>query len=164
MYISENTVNEIQKLVHEAFLTNSKLDRVKTCLNADLAYPKTSNLVHLLAHRYGRDMGDGIGDLIENYNIPVIYGDISLQNKSYLSVKEALAEVLKVVEEFHKKLEYCAKVAFDNNDMMTGEGLLKIIKKHSKYLEQAILWKDLIDRYSNEPSFDAHIEQYDILN
>lgn len=164
MYISENTINEIQKLVKESFLVNAKLDRMKSCLNADLSYPKTSKLIHLLAHRYGKDMGDGIGDLIENYNIPVIYGDINKQDKNYLSVEECLTDLLSIVSEFHKKLEYCGKIAFDNNDMMTGKGLLEIIETHSKYLEQVILWKDLINRYRNEPSFDAHIEQYDILN
>ena len=37
------------------------------------------------------------------------------------------------------------------------------IKEHNKYVEQAILWKDIADRYKDSPSLDVHSEHYDIL-
>lgn len=164
MYISENTINAVQSLVHDAFIMNSRLDRQKTCLNAELTYPNTSALVHKLAHKYALDIGDGVGDLIENYNIPIIYGNIPTQNTSYLSAKDVITELLDYVKDFQMKLDKCTKIAFDNNDIFVYEGLLDIIKIHKKYLEQAILWKDLVDRYGDDITFDAHITQYDVLN
>ena len=55
--VSEETSNAIQELVHDAFDTNSILDRVKTELNTTLAFPVTGNLVHMLAHKYSLDKG-----------------------------------------------------------------------------------------------------------
>lgn len=164
MNITDTTINAIQQMVNESFLTNSILDRMKTCLNADLAYPNTALLVHKLAHKYSLNIGDSIGDLIENYNVPVIYGNIPLQDKTYLTAEDVLSELLDVVIDFENKLNMCAKIAFDNMDLHVYQGLLEVIEEHTKYVQQAILWKDEIVKYKDNPSFDAHIIQhYNIL-
>ena len=81
--ITRETVNVIQTLVHDAFDTNSILDRAKTILNAKLAFPIFSEKVHILAHNYSIDMGDGIGDLIEAYNEQIEYGNIEPHIENY---------------------------------------------------------------------------------
>ena len=64
--VTEATVKSLQALVHDAFEVNSTLDRVKTVMTTTLVYPIFGNLVHMLAHKYSLDMGDGIGDLLED--------------------------------------------------------------------------------------------------
>ena len=66
--ITRETVEAVQTLVHDAFDNNSILDRVKTVLTTTLAFPILGNQVHMVAHRYSGEIGDGVGDLIEAYN------------------------------------------------------------------------------------------------
>ena len=61
--ITDKTVNALQSLVHDAFDVNATLDRVKTVMTTTLVYPIFGNYVHMLAHKYALDMGDGIGSL-----------------------------------------------------------------------------------------------------
>lgn len=158
--ITENTINAIQEIVRDAFIANSQLDRIKTCLNADLSYVNSSKYVHNMAHKYSLEIADGMGDLIENYNVSVIYGNLPLQNKNYISAQEAFTDIFEIVLNFENKLNMCAKIAFDNMDIHIYQGILEIIEDHTKYAHQAILWKDKIDQYGEKPSFDVHIEKY----
>ena len=48
-------------------------------------------------------------------------------------------------------------------DIHIFEGLMNIIEKHNKYVEQVILWKDITEKYMDNPSLDVRIEKYDIL-
>ena len=64
---------------------------------------------------------------------------------------------------YQNELNQCAKIALDNMDLHIYEGILEIIKEHNKYVEQAILWKDIADRYKDSPSLDVHSEHYNIL-
>lgn len=162
--ISDETVSAIQELVHDAFDTNSILDRVKTELNTTLAFPITGNLVHMLAHKYSLDIGDGVGDLIEAKNEPVNYGGISTHEEFYTNVEEAMQKVLDVTVNYQNELNKCAKIAFDNMDIHVFEGLSKIIELNDKYVEQAILWMDIVKRYGSNPSLDVHMKDYDILS
>ena len=47
-------------------------------------------------------------------------------------------------------------------DIHIFNGLLKIIDKHNKYVEQVILWKDIVDKYKDNPNIDVYIKQYDM--
>lgn len=161
--ITRETVNVIQTLVHDAFDTNSILDRAKTILNAKLAFPIFSEKVHILAHKYSMDMGDGIGDLIEAYNEPIEYGNIEPHIENYESVLEVINKVYDSVITFQNELNQGAKIAYDNMDIHIFEGLMNIIEKHNKYVEQVILWKDITEKYMDNPSLDVRIEKYDIL-
>jgi len=161
--VSEETSNAIQELVHDAFDTNSILDRVKTELNTTLAFPVTGNLVHMLAHKYSLDIGDGVGDLIENKNEPVNYGNIPTHEEVYTSVEDAMQKVLDVTINYQNELNKGAKIAFDNMDIHIFEGLEKIIELNDKYVDQTILWMDIVKRYGSNPSLDVHMKDYDIL-
>ena len=88
--ITEKTIQTIQTLVHDAFDTNAILDRVKTVLTTTLAFPIFGGQVHMLAHKYSLDIGDGVGDLIEAYNEPVNYGDIPKHIEDYSDVASAI--------------------------------------------------------------------------
>ena len=161
--ITEKTIQTIQTLVHDAFDTNAILDRVKTVLTTTLAFPIFGGQVHMLAHKYSLDIGDGVGDLIEAYNEPVNYGDIPKHIEDYSDVASAIDKIYDVVITYQNELNQAAKIAFDNMDIHVYQGLLEIIGKHNKYAEQVILWKDIYERYKDSPSLDVHMEHYDIL-
>lgn len=161
--ITDQTVNALQSLVHDAFDVNATLDRVKTVMITTLVYPIFGDYVHKLAHKYALDMGDGIGDLLENYNEPVNYGNIVSHIENYETVQDAIDKVFNTVLTFQNELNQCAKIAFDNMDIHIYQGLLEIIEEHNKYVNQVILWKDVADKYGDRPSLDVRAEKYDIL-
>ncbi len=161
--VTDETVKTLQALVHDAFETNAILDRVKTVMTTTLAFPVFGNFVHLLAHRYAINIGDGVGDLLEDYNDPVEYGNIRTHVSDYSDIQSAIDAVYNAVLTYQNELNQSAKVAFDNMDTHIYEGLLEIIEEHNKYVKQVILWKDITDRYKDSPSLDVHSEHYNIL-
>lgn len=161
--VTESTVKSLQALVHDAFETNSILDRVKTVMTTTLAFPVFGNYVHMLAHKYALDIGDGVGDLLEDYNEPVEYGNIPKHINNYATVQNAIDEVYNSVLTYQNELNESAKIAHDNMDLHIYEGLMQIIEKHNQYVKQVILWKDITDRYGDSPSLDVHSEHYNIL-
>lgn len=161
--VTEETIQTIQALVHDAFDVNSILDRVKTIVSTIFACPDFSSQVHNLAHKYSLDIADGIGDLIEVYNIPIEYGNIPQHIENYNNLSEAVDKVYDSVLTYQNELNQGAKIIFDNMDIHIYQGLLELIDKHNKYVEQVILWKDMIEKYKESPSFDADIKKYDIL-
>ena len=161
--VTDETVKTLQALVHDAFETNAILDRVKTVMTTTLAFPVFGNFVHMLAHRYAINIGDGVGDLLEDYNEPVEYGNISTHVSDYSDIQSAIDAVYNAVLTYQNELNQSAKVAFDNMDTHIYEGLLEIIEEHNKYVKQVILWKDITDRYKDSPSLDVHSEHYNIL-
>lgn len=161
--VTDITVKSLQALVHDAFEVNSTLDRVKTVMTTTLVYPIFGNLVHMLAHKYSLDMGDGIGDLLEDYNEPVEYGDIPKHIEDYATIQDAIDKVYNVVLTFQNELNQASKIAYDNMDIHIYQGLLEIIEKHNQYVKQVILWKDVTDKYGDRPSLDVRSEKYNIL-
>jgi len=161
--ISKQTTDAIQTLVHDAFDTNSILDRAKTVLTTTFACPIYANQVHMLAHKYSLDIGDGVGDLIEAYNEPIMYGGISNHVEDYLTILDVTDKVYDTVITYQNELNEVAKIAYDNMDIHIFEGILKIIDKHNKYVEQVILWKDIVEKYKDNPSLDVHMEHYGVL-
>lgn len=161
--VTEETVKTLQALVHDAFETNAILDRIKTVMTTTLAFPIFGNYVHMLAHRYAINIGDGVGDLLEDYNEPVEYGNIPTHINNYSDIQSAIDAVYNSVLTYQNELNQSAKVAFDNMDTHIYEGLLEIIKEHNKYVKQVILWKDITDRYKDSPSLDVHSEHYNLL-
>lgn len=161
--ITQETIQVIQILVHDAFDISATLDRVKTVLTTTLAFPILGNQVHMTAHRYSGEIGDSIGDLIEVYNEPVEYGDIPKHHEDYTSAHEAISKVYDVVITYQNELNQGAKIAFENMDIHVYEGLLRIIKKHNKIVKQVILWKDIVERYVDNPCLDADMKNYDLL-
>lgn len=161
--VTEPTVSALQSLVHDAFETNAILDRVKTVMTTTLAFPIFGNLVHMLAHKYSLDIGDGVGDLLEDYNEPVDYGNIVKHIEEYNDIQSAIDKVYNVVLTYQNELNQGAKVAFENMDLHIYQGILELIEKHNQYVKQVILWKDITDRYKDSPSLDVHSEKYDIL-
>ena len=161
--VTEETVKTLQALVHDAFETNAILDRIKTVMTTTLAFPIFGPYVHMLAHRYAINIGDGVGDLLEDYNEPVEYGNIPTHINNYSDIQSAIDAVYNSVLTYQNELNQSAKVAFDNMDTHIYEGLLEIIEEHNKYVKQVILWKDITDRYKDSPSLDVHSEHYNIL-
>ncbi len=161
--VTEETIQTIQTLVHDAFDVNSILDRVKTIVSTIFACPNFSSQVHNLAHKYSLDIADGIGDLIEVYNIPIEYGNIPQHIENYNNLSEAIDKVYDSVLTYQNELNQGAKIIFDNMDIHIYQGLMELIDKHNKYVEQVVLWKDMIEKYKESPSFDADIKKYDIL-
>ena len=161
--ITRETVETVQTLVHDAFDINAILDRVKTVLTTTLAFPILGNQVHMVAHRYSGEIGDGVGNLIEAYNEPVNYGDVPNHVEIYGSVREAIDKVYDVAITYQNELNQAAKIAFDNMDIHVYQGILGIIEKHNKIVEQAILWKDIVERYGENQCLDVDMRHYDLL-
>lgn len=162
--IEQKTIDIIQMLVHDAFDQNSVLDRVKTILATDLAFPITANLVHMLAHKYPIQIADTLGDIIENRNEPVEYGNIPSHKETYSSVKDAIYKVHDSVIVYQNELNKGAKDIFNETfDTDAYDGVMKVIAEHKKYVDQVIQWKDIVDRYGDNPSLDVHMADYDML-
>ena len=161
--VTEETVKTLQALVHDAFETNAILDRIKTVMTTTLAFPIFGNYVHMLAHRYAINIGDGVGDLLEDYNEPVDYGNIPIHTENYNTIQDAIDKVYNMVLTYQNELNEATKIALDNMDIHIYQGLLDIIEKHNMYVKQVILWKDIADKYGDKPNLDVHSAKYDIL-
>ncbi|MEG0899398.1 MAG: hypothetical protein RSD67_02445 [Oscillospiraceae bacterium] len=158
--ITYETQVAVQEMVRESFIANSKVDRMKSVLGTTLAYNKTSDLIHLgIAHAFSVHFGDGLGDLLEHYNISIIYGDIPLADKTYATVKDVIFDLFEVCTEYQNKLNMCAKVANDNMDTHIYIGLLDLIDDFDEIMTQVILLKDKIEIYNENVAYDAHISE-----
>lgn len=162
--IEQKTIDIIQTLISDGFRMNAMLDRVKSILTTELAFPITGNLVHMLAHKYPIQIADALSDIIENRNQPVNYGGIPIHEEIYMSVSEAINKVHDSVIIYQNELSKGAKdVLMGTYDMDAYNGIMEVIEEHKKYVDQVILWKDIVDRYGDSPSLDVHMEKYDIL-
>ena len=162
--IEQRTIDIVQKLVHDAFDENSTLDRVKTVMTTTLAFPITSNLVHMLAHKYPIQIADTLGDILENRNQGVNYGGIPDHKEDYNSVKDAITKVHDSVIEYQMKLNQAAKdIMNDTLDMDAYKVVIDVIEEHRKYVDQVIQWKDILDRYESMDGLDVHMAEYNTL-
>jgi hypothetical protein len=162
--IEQKTIDIIQTLIRDAFDMNSTLDRIKSVLTTDLAFPITANLVHMLAHKYPIQIADTLGDIIENRNQPVNYGGIPTHVEDYLSVEDAITKVHDSVIVYQNELNKGAKdILMETLDMDAYNGVVGVINEHKRYVDQVIQWKDIIDRYGNDQSLDVHMADYDML-
>ena len=162
--ITQPTIEAVQEMIVQSFLSNAKIDRLKSTLGVDLAYNNTANKIHLgIAHAFPVQLGDALGDLLEGYNQSVIYGNIPIQDKTYVNAKDALEDLLEIVLEYQNKLNKCSMIAFENMDVHTYSGLINIINGYSKIVEQCILLVDKINLYREDPSFDHDIDKFWIL-
>ena len=162
--ITQPTIEAVQEMIVQSFLSNAKIDRLKSTLGVDLAYNNTANKIHLgIAHAFPVQLGDALGDLLEGYNQSVVYGNIPIQNKTYVNAKDALDDLLEIVLEYQNKLNKCSMIAFENMDVHTYSGLINIINGYSKIVEQCILLVDKINLYREDPSFDHDIDKFWIL-
>lgn len=159
--ITTNTVDIVQQLTHDAFDVNATLDRIKSVLNTDLACPIISGMVHALAHNYAISIGDGVGDLIEAYNESVKYGGIEKHVENYLSVLEAINKVYDTTITYQNELNVAYREILNNGDIHVLNGLSDIIEIHNKYVEKAILWKDIVEKYGDSPCLDADMKNYE---
>ena len=48
-------------------------------------------------------------------------------------------------------------------DMDAYNGVMAVIAEHKKYVDQVIQWRDVVDRYGDNPSLDVHMADYDML-
>ena len=155
------TAEAIQEMVHESFVANAMVDRMKSVLGVNLAYNNTSNKIHLyIAHHFPIQQGDVIGDMNEAHNQAIVYGDIPLQDTEYQSPKDVIYALLDLVLVYQLKLNHCAKIAFDNEDMHVFSQLMEVVRDFDKTVEQCILLKDKIDLYKDNPSYDNDIEHF----
>ena len=158
--ITEATKVAVQEMVTESFKCNAKVDRMKSVLATKFAYNQTANLIHLdIAHKFPLD-GDTLGDLLEGHNISIIYGGIQVESRDYLSVSEILNDLLSMVYEYQNELNMCAKISMDNMDLHVYQGVLSLIGRFNKTVEQCILLVDKINLYGESPSFDADVEKF----
>ena len=162
--IEQKTIDIIQTLVHDAFDMNSKLDAIKTELTTDLAFPITGNLVHMLGHKYPIQIGDTLGDILEGRNQRVNYGNIPQYNEVFMSVEEAMTYLHDNVIVYQNELNKGAKdILTETYDMDAYDGVMSVVNEHKKYVDQVIQWKDIVDRYGDEPSLDVHMADYDMF-
>lgn len=162
--IEQKTIDIIQTLIHDAFDMNSKLDAIKTELTTDLAFPITGNLVHMLGHKYPIQIGDALGDILEGRNQRVNYGNIAQHNEVFSSVSDAMNSLHDNVIVYQNELNKGAKdILTETYDMDAYDGVINVINEHKKYVDQVIQWKDIVDRYGDDPSLDVHMADYDML-
>ena len=160
--ITEETISAIQTLIHDAFDINARLDRMKTILMTSLTCPNASNMVHNVAHKYSLDIADGLGDLIEAYNEPIIYGGIEKHVEQFTCIQEVFEVMVEMVIEFQNELNGAIKISLDKGDVHIFKGLLDIVEIHNKVAESVITWKDIADKFSQHPSFDTAIVSYNM--
>lgn len=162
--ITQGTIDAIQIMVHESFVANSKVDRMKSVLGVDFAFNKMSNKIHLgIAHYFAGHMGDGLGDLLEGYNENVLYGDVPRADDDYESVESLLYDLLDLTVDYQNKLNECARIARENMDLHIYKGLTDLIEDFSKIVQQCILLVDKSKIFKENPTFDNFVDDFWIL-
>lgn len=162
--ITQNTISAVQSMVHESFIANSKVDRMKSVLGVDLAFNKMSEKIHLgIAHYFSGHMGDGLGDLLEGYNQSILYGDIEKAHEDYFSVDGILNALLDLCIDYQNKLNECARIARENMDLHIYKGLMDLVEDFSKVVQQCILLVDKSKIFKDNPTFDNFVDDFWIL-
>jgi len=162
--ITQNTINAVQTMVQESFIANSKVDRMKSVLGVDLAFNKMAERIHLdIAHYFSGHMGDGLGDLLEGYNQPILYGDIPKAHEEYFSVDEILKALLDLCIDYQNKLNECARIAKENMDLHIYNGLMDLVEDFSGIVQQCILLVDKSKIFKDNPTFDNFVDDFWIL-
>lgn len=167
MNITDRTINAVQELIHESYVINAKIDRMKSVLMAEFSYNETSEIVHkFIAHYFANGIGDALSErCLERYNISVIFGNIPLMDKIYNNVEEVLKDLLNTVITYQNMLSKCIEIAIEQLDMQIASDLYEFNIDYNNIVDQCILLVDKISLYGSNPSFDAHIkEHFFILN
>lgn len=160
--ITQQTHTAVQELISLAYITNAKIDRMKSVLVADLAYNETSNLVHeFIAHYFSNGIGDALSNkCLERYNVSVIFGGIPKMDKVYSSVTEVVEELQEICIYFQNAMSKCIEIVIENEDRGVGSDLINFMVDYNQIVDQVILMNDKIRLYKDNPSFDAHIKDH----
>ena len=163
--VTHETHLAVQELISLAYVTNAKIDRMKSVLVADLAYNETSEVVHeFIAHYFSNGIGDALSErCLERYNISVIFGNIPKMDKVYMSVTEVLEELQDVCIDFQNAMSKCIQVAVENDDRHISSDILEFMRDYNQIVDQVILFVDKIHLYKDNPSFDAHLKEHFFL-
>ena len=163
--ITDKTKQAVQELISLSYVTNARIDRMKSVLVADLSYNETSDVVHeFIAHYFSNGIGDSLSDkCLERYNISVVFGGIPIMDKVYSSVKEVLDELLDLVIDYQNQMSMCIQIADDNMDKNVVSDLYEFNKDYNQIVDQCILMVDKIYLYNDNPSFDSHIKEHFFL-
>lgn len=166
MYMSNSTKQALQELISLAYITNAKIDRMKSVLNAKFAYNQLGEKVHqFIAHYFSNGIGDALSEIcLERYNIPVVFGGIPLMNQEYNSVMDVLVELQKNCQEFQIAICQCQRIADENNDKHISAELTEFIRDYNQIVDQTILFVDKIQMYKDNPMFDADVDKFFILD
>ena len=159
--ISDKSVEVIQQLVHDAFNNNAILDRIKSVLNSELAYPILSGIVHKRAHNFAVGIGDTLGDIIEERNIVVNYGGIDKHYENYSNVQEAIDKVYEAIQTYQIELNTAYETILNNKDYHILSEIQKVIDINNEYVKKVILWKDIVDKYGDTPMLDVVMKEYE---
>lgn len=163
--VTHETHLAVQELISLSYVTNARIDRMKSVLVADLSYNETSDIVHqFIAHYFSNGIGDALSEkCLERYNISVIFGDIPRMDKVYNSVEEVLVELLDITTYYQNALSGCIKIAVENDDRNISSDLINFMQDYNQIVDQCILMVDKIKLYKDNPSFDAHIKDHFFL-
>lgn len=163
--VTHETHLAVQELTSLAYVTNAKIDRMKSVLVADLAYNETSEVVHeFIAHYFSNGIGDALSEkCLERYNISVVFGNIPKMDKNYGSVAEVLEELQDICIDFQNAMSECIHIAVSNNDRHISSDLFEFMRDYNQIVDQVILFVDKIHLYKTEPSFDAHLKDHFFL-
>ena len=85
-------------------------------------------------------------------------------NKEYSSVEEILQELLDLTIDYQNALNRCIEIAQENDDLHIVADLLNFAEDYSQIVDQSILLYDKIVLYKGEPSYDAHINSFFVLD
>lgn len=162
--ITQATIDAVQSMVHESFVANSKVDRMKSVLGVDFAFNKMANKIHHdIAHYFAGHMGDGLGDLLEGYNENVLYGDVPYANEDFRNVDELLKSLLDLCINYQDKLNECSRIARDQMDIHIYTGIMDLVNDFSKIVQQCILLVDKSKLFKDNPTFDNFVDDFWIL-
>lgn len=158
--MKDNTMEALQVLSHDAFNINAVLDRCKSILATKLACPITSSIIHHVAHIYPL-IADSEGDLLEGYNEPVRYGNIPEHVENFSNPLDVLEKVQEELLIYQNELNVAYERIMNNKDFHILVELGNIMIENNKYIVKSIQWRDIAEKYGDDPNFDIAMKYYE---
>lgn len=165
MFISQNTINNVNELIKRFFQHNRTWDNFLGFSNIEWCLHNFGNVFHHgLAHLYPL-LADKCSDILLDFNVVPKYGTTDADFRTYESTEDFF---LANIEEHRETYELLCKTineANSNGDLNVAKEIDGLLRMFNKFIAQAILLKDKAEVYGDALwAFDADAEQFYILD
>ena len=153
-FISDETIEELYRLVQECFQMNRFWDRAVSVMSVDFAMPVASNAIHLnIAHAYPL-LADRISEILDKVNIKTDYNETVADNSNYSNLTEVFEKAYELTKQLYNHLKEVLASAQAKHESHVVVALIDFQKLFSEFVAQSILLKDKAKQYSSYAEFD----------
>lgn len=164
MFVSQNTINNVNELIKRFFQHNRTWDNFLGFANVEWALSNFSGVFHHgLAHLYPL-LADVCSDMLLDFNIVPKYGTTEADFRTYEDIEDFFLANLEEHKATYELLCKTTKEATENGDLNIAKEVDGLLRMFNKFIAQAILLKDKAEAYGdNLWAFDAYAQQFYIL-